>query len=91
MSFPHVHDNDGRAVRLPWSDIAQINRLAASRKDIRQPITQIRMLRPDRAEVTSGRTDKTGDPVTGFTIRKRAGQWSIEEGSVYQTTVVITS
>ena len=90
-SVPQVHDRNGRAVTLPQSELAQINRLAAGRKDIRHPITKIIMLSSDRAAVTSGRAENNGDPVTGFTIRKRRGQWSIEEGSVFQTTILITS
>ena len=91
MSFPPIRDSDGRAVKLPWSDLAQINRLVAGRQDIRRPIDRIRMLSADRAEVSSGRTERTGDPETVFTIRKRNGRWFIEEGSVRQTTVAITS
>ena len=91
IAFPNVRDTSGRSVRLPWDQLAQINRLASARRDIRQPVTDVRVLSADRAEVSSRRADHTGDPVTVFTIRKRGGQWHIEEGSVRQTKVVITS
>ena len=91
MSFPLVRDSKGRDVRLPLSEVAQINRLVAGRPDIRRPIELIEMVGPDRAYVRSGRSERTGDSVTVFHIVRKSGIWLIEEGSVYQTTVVITS
>jgi hypothetical protein len=76
---------------LTTSDVRQIIELSYSRSDIRQPIYRIYMEAPDQADVSGGRPQNTGDPVTGFKVRKRDGHWTIVPGSVYQTEVIITS
>jgi hypothetical protein len=72
-------------------DVEQITALARQRPDIRKPIYEIYVTSPAKADVSGGRAENTGDPVTGFKVRKDNGRWKIIQGSVYQTKVVITS
>jgi hypothetical protein len=91
ISFPRVTDASGHDAKLPWSELAEIHRLVADRQDIRKPITEIWLDQPGYAEVMSGTTEKTGDPVSVFHIRKKHGKWFIEEHVVKDTTVIVTS
>jgi hypothetical protein len=76
---------------LTTEDVRQITELARHRPDIKKPIYQIYVMGPDRADVSGGKPQNTGDPVTGFKVRKDKGRWKIIDGSVYQTGVIITS
>ena len=76
---------------LTVDDVRQITQLAHSRPDIRKPIYEIYVMGPGRADVSGGKPQNSGDPVTGFKVRKDNGRWKIIQGSVYQTKVVITS
>jgi hypothetical protein len=89
MSFPDVQTHNGSHVVLPWSELAEINRLVARRNDIRKPIKRIVMLAPDAAKVHSGLTGKTGDLETEFRIRKKAGKWFIDESSIKEGEVLV--
>jgi len=76
---------------LTKDDVEQITELARHRTDIRKPLYEICVTAPGRADVGGGTTENTGDPVTGFKVRKDNGRWKIIDGSVYQTKIVITS
>ena len=88
MSFPYVYSQPGHDYRLSWSDLAEINRLANDRSDIRKPLSTISMLGPDYGEVDAGLTQTEGAPMTIFAIHRKNGKWSISD--VRQTTVVLT-
>ena len=88
MSFPYVYSQPGHDYRLSWSDLAEINRLANNRSEIRKPLSSISMLGADYGEVDAGQTQTEGAPMTIFAIHRKNGQWSISD--VRQTTVVLT-
>jgi|ERR1044071_4257206 hypothetical protein len=88
----HLTGHDEVLVKtLTKDDVEQITALARQRPDIREPIYEIYVTSLGRADVSGGRAENTGDPVTGFKVRKDNGRWKIIPGSVYQTEVVITS
>lgn len=88
LSFQIIEKGDFHGYTLSQADMGAINRLVAHRRDVRKPIVQAMMLRADYAEMMSGRSDKTGDPVTIFRVRKKDGKWILEESSIQQTTVL---
>ena len=83
--------NESLVKTLTKDDVEQIRLLARQRADITKPLYEIFVTSPGRADIGAGRAERTGDPVTGFKVRKDNGRWKIIEGSVYQTNVVITS
>ena len=87
----HPQLNGTDSIPVTKEDVRQMIELSYSRRDIRQPIYRIDMEAPDQADVSGGRPQNSGDPVTGFKVQKRNGRWEIIEGSVYQTEVIITS
>jgi hypothetical protein len=88
LSFSIIEKGTFHGYTLSQADMGAINRLVAHRRDVRKPIVQAMMLRADYAEMMSGRSDKTGDPVTIFRVRKKDEKWILEESSIQQTTVL---
>jgi hypothetical protein len=67
------------SLQLSASDVAEITALVAQRRDILQPVREIRTegQRHDLATVYTGRWLKIGDQSDYFTVQKRAGRWHI--------------
>ena len=79
------------ATSLSKTDVRQIIELSYTREDIRKPVYRTYATSPNQADIDSGRPKNTGDPVTGFKVRRYKGSWIIIKDSVYQTEVIITS
>ncbi len=90
LTTPYPKD-DPLLQTLTKNDVEQISELARHRTDIRKPVYEICVTAPGRADVSGGKAESSGDPVTGFKVRKDSGIWKIIDGSVYQTKVLITS
>ena len=85
MSVPQIEGDHA----LRRSDIQQIQGLVASRSDIKKPISTIRMLASDRAEISSGKTAEDGGLISVFTVYRKAGRWFIHEPSIHEERVVV--
>ena len=78
-SQPFIYSVPAGAYRLSPSDIAEIQRLASGRRDIRKPISNIQILATDYAEVEGGNPQKDGDRYTLFAVHKKRGKWTIRD------------
>ena len=90
-SMPIIYAEAGRNYTLSPQDVAEINALIASRRDIRKPIGVVYMKSPTRADVSSGNTSEPFGEVTLFTIYKKNGRWMIDESSVRQDRAIVIS
>jgi hypothetical protein len=70
--------------------VRQIVELGRLLPNIKHPVYRIDMLRPDEAEITSGRTEKTGDYQSSFKVRNRHGGWQVIPSSFSTNEVIIT-
>ena len=91
MSVPPVFTQSGDRYKLPLSELAQINRLVASRPDLRKPIGDITMEDASHAQVRSGPTWTMRAKISAFKIYKRDGQWFIDESSIRDVENIFTS
>lgn len=76
--------------QLTYNDVLQIRALVRHRPELR-PIYRISMYWPDRALVAAGVVVEPGDMTTDFIVRKKNGQWTIDESSIEKNRTIITS
>jgi hypothetical protein len=72
-------------------DIRAITLLVESRSDVRKPIVSIVADTSDHARVESGRSAKVAELANVFTVTRRRGRWTINESSIKDQYVVLTS
>jgi hypothetical protein len=89
--YPSVDLLGTYASRWTVNDVRQIVDLSRNRPDIKQPIDQIEVDRPEHASVKSGNPQNQGDPMTTFEVRKQNGRWIIINDSVNRGPAIITS
>lgn len=78
------------AAHLTTTDVREIVELGRRLPNIKHPVYRIDMQRPDKAEITSGRTENTGDFQTSFKVRKRDSGWEVIQSSISTNEVIIT-
>ena len=82
---PRFQDLHGETVRLPRRELAQIERMLSARHDIHKPIATMILHDDTYAECYSASRQVGSDRfVTSFSIVRRNGTWTVEEGSVRQ-------
>jgi hypothetical protein len=89
--YPSIDLYGKYASQWTVDDVRQIVELARSRSDIKKPIEQIEIDRPDHANVKSGNPQNQGDPLTTFEVHRQNGRWIIIKGTVSTGPAVITS
>jgi hypothetical protein len=89
--YPSVDLFGTYASQWTVDDVRQIVDLSRNRPDIKKPIDQIEVDRPEHASVKSGNPQNQGDPLTTFEVRKQNGRWIIINGSVNTGPAIITS
>jgi hypothetical protein len=88
--FPGIILEGSYAALLATADVRQIVELGRRLPSIKHPVYRIDMQRPDEADVTSGRTENTGDFQSSFKVRKRDGRWQVMPSSISTNEVIIT-
>jgi len=89
--YPTLDIFGAAASQMTLDDIDQLVELARARSDILKPLDQIEVQRPDEAFIKSGRPEHTGQKMTTFSARKKAGRWFIVPGSINTGEAIITS
>jgi hypothetical protein len=89
--YPALDIFGAAASQMTLDDIHQLVELARSRSDVLKPLDQIEVQRPDEAYIKSGNPEHTGDKITTFSARKKAGRWFIVPGSINTGEAIITS
>jgi hypothetical protein len=89
-TFPGIILEGPYAARLAAVDVRQIVELGRLLPNIKHPVYRIDMQRPDEADITSGRTENTGDFQSSFKVRKRDGRWQVIPNSLSTNEVIIT-
>jgi hypothetical protein len=89
-TFPGIIMEGPFASHLTTADVRQIVELGRRLPKIKHPVYRIDMQGPDEAEITSGRTQQTGDLQTSFKVRKGERGWEVIRGSITTNEVVIT-
>jgi hypothetical protein len=84
-AFPPIYRDDGPPIKLPPSEIAQIERIIAGRADIHKPLASITIHDDGYAECYSA-VYRVGKDVfvTSFDLVRRNGKWSLDEKSLRQ-------
>src|SRR5947209_3203942 len=91
LTFPRPNVYGPYAEQLSAEETLQIAELPWGRKDIRKPVRDIYMARPDEANVTSGRATESREKMTAFKVRKANGRWQIVKGSIEEFEALFTS
>jgi hypothetical protein len=89
-TFPGIILEGPYSGSLATADVRQIIELGRGLRHIKHPVYRIDMQRPDEAEITSGRTERTGDYQSSFKVRKRNGGWEVIPRSISTNKVIIT-
>ncbi len=89
-TFPGIILEGPYSGRLTTADVRQIIELGRRLPNIKHPVYRIDMQRPDEAEITSGRTEHTGDYQSSFKVRKRDSGWEVIPRSISTNEVIIT-
>lgn len=89
-TFPGIILEGPHSGSLTTADVRQIVELGRQLPNIKHPVYRIDMQRPDEAEITSGRTEHTGDYQSSFKVRNRAGRWQVIPSSISTNEVIIT-
>ena len=89
-TFPGVILEGPNANSLTTADVRQIIELGGRLPNIKHPVYRIDMQRPDEGDITSGRTENTGDFQSSFKVRKRGSRWQVIPGSISTNKVIIT-
>jgi hypothetical protein len=89
--YPTLDIFGAAASQMTLDDIDQLVELVRGRSDILKPLDQIEVQRPDEAYMKSGGPEHTGEKMTTFSARKKAGRWFIVPGSVNTGEAIITS
>ena len=86
---PFPHRTGTHADSLTLSDVVQIRALVRGRTDIRQPICEIAMVAPDKAEVSSKADCNSSGAFSVFTVSKNNGQWVLDESTIHDRDAII--
>lgn len=89
--YPTLDIFGAAASQMTLDDIHQLVELARARPDILKPLDQIEVQRADEAFIKSGNPQQTGDKMTTFSARKKAGRWFIVPSSINTGEAIITS
>jgi hypothetical protein len=89
-TFPGIILEGPYSASLTTADVRQILELGRNLPNIKHPVYRIDVQHPGEAEITSGRTENTGDSQTTFTVRKGGAGWKVIQSSISTREVIIT-
>jgi hypothetical protein len=85
LGLPPIHRDDGPAITLPRSEIAQIERIIAAHPEIHKPLRRITLHDDGYAECHSVVYRVGRDLfVTSFDLVRRGGNWSLDAKTLRQ-------